>query len=1018
MQQRLKQTYLRQTVWTLLLGSLLLVQGLLIARAQNPPSVISLTQVPEDGFLLKEGWRFQVGDLPDGANPLLDDRHWMPIDPTKDIRDLPQLQKAQIGWLRLHLRTGPDLPPLMMKVFQSVASQIYLDGRLLYHFGTVSANPERVQAYNPQAAFSFPLKAASDHILALRVALQPGSLYNTKSLNWDAGAIQYWLFPTIVLPAHKPVDVEALYLNTFRLGIAFILFILHLSLFLAHRTQPANGYAAGMYLLLIGSVWAGAADHFIHSLSGRILLHYGLFVNTWVPALALLTFYSLFNLRKGWLCWLAIGSIGFRFIPLPDGYEWVTIIGTYYLHFELIRLSVVATRRRLLGAGIILIGTLSNLALWVTFWALSTWPIPVGGHEWLIHGLFLASFLCVPLTLSLRLALEHGWVNRQLITRLVEVETLSARNRAQQAEREHLLARQNEELEVQVAQRTEKLHQQAHQLRALDEAKSLFFANITHEFRTPLSLIMAPVEKLLQQRRFDGPLLTTVHRNAEQLLRLINQLLDLSKLEGHHMAVSGQQGAVADFIHQIVAVFERAAEQKGVTLTGRLDQLPAQDSIFDADKWEKILTNLLSNALKFTPAGGHITLTGLPVWVGEELAGVQFELADSGIGIAPDKLPHIFDRFYQADTSSTRAYQGTGIGLALVNELIDLLGGTITVESQPNMGTTFRLTLPVQPVSSAADALPMSRTAPQPEAVVSPALPAPIEVSEQVRLAERPLPRILLVEDNEELRAFLVAELAPSYHVLQAEDGERGWALVQAELPDIVLTDVMMPRMDGHALTRLIKGQAQTDHIAVVMLTARSAQPSRIEGLQQGADDYLPKPFSVEELHLRLHNLLSRQAKLGEHYRQQFALPGRSEGRTPADAVDSPIRYAGAVDSPSASSDPAPERMHDPFLGSIYAVLERHLDDTQVNVDWLADQLAMSRKTLYRKVQSLIQLAPADLIRQYRLRRAADLMGAGHNVAETADRVGFSTPSHFAIVFKEFYGQTPTEFISSRPKNA
>jgi CheY-like chemotaxis protein len=287
------------------------------------------------------------------------------------------------------------------------------------------------------------------------------------------------------------------------------------------------------------------------------------------------------------------------------------------------------------------------------------------------------------------------------------------------------------------------------------------------------------------------------------------------------------------------------------------------------------------------------------------------------------------------------------------------------------------------------------------------------------------------VEDNDELREFLVAELGLSYHVLQAGDGERGWALAQSELPDIVLTDVMMPRMDGRALTLLIKGHADTNHIAVVMLTARSAQPSRIEGLQQGADDYLSKPFSVEELQLRLHNLISRQARLGEHYRQQFELPrvdspSRHDVVRPVHAwhsgavdspdVDSPGRYAGAVESPSFNNLHAPKLIQDPFLGKIYALLERHLDDTQVNVDWLADQLAMNRKTLYRKVHSLIQLAPAELIRQYRLRRAADLMGVGHNMAETADRVGFSTPSHFAIVFKEFYGQTPTEFIASRAK--
>lgn len=207
----------------------------------------------------------------------------------------------------------------------------------------------------------------------------------------------------------------------------------------------------------------------------------------------------------------------------------------------------------------------------------------------------------------------------------------------------------------------------------------------------------------------------------------------------------------------------------------------------------------------------------------------------------------------------------------------------------------------------------------------------------------------------------------------------------------------MMPRMDGYELTQLVKNHVDTDHIAVVMLTAKAAQQSRIDGLQQGADDYLSKPFSVAELHLRIHNLIARQQKLGEHYRQQFALPA---------GVDSPAQPITPVDSP------------DPFLNRVYDVLEKHLDDSSISVDWLADQLAMNRKTLYRKVHSLIQLPPADLIRQYRLRKAADLLRAGHTVAETADLVGFNTPSHFSIVFKEFYQKTPTEFMASREKNS
>ncbi|MFC5412404.1 two-component regulator propeller domain-containing protein [Larkinella bovis] len=542
--------------------------------------------------------------------------------------------------------------------------------------------------------------------------------------------------------------------------------------------------------------------------------------------------------------------------------------------------------------------------------------------------------------------------------------------------------RQRQELELN--------RRQAQQLKAVDELKTRFFSNITHEFRTPLSLIIGPVEKLLQEGRFDRHTLTLVHRNARQLLRLINQLLDLAKLEGNSMNVVPMQGQIREFIDPIVAVFQAPATQKGIAFTATLAPFPANEYVFDADKWEKIITNLIANALKFTETGGNVTLTVEPVWEADVLKAVQFRLADSGIGIGPEQLPHIFDRFYQADTSTTRAHEGTGIGLALVHELIHLLKGRITVESQPGVGTTFHWTLPVEPVSASGERAPVPATAPVDGPLV---LPKPASMSNP-SVEPSSGARILIVEDNDELREFLVGELTASYQVLQAVDGLQGWEITQAELPDMVLTDVMMPRLDGHELCRLIKSNAATDHIAVVMLTAKTAQPSRIQGLQHGADEYLSKPFSLAELHLRLQNLMTRQQKLGDYYRQLFSIPGSS--------------------GPALVS--AAEPTSDPFLDRIYALLEKHLDDSTINVDWLADQLAMNRKTLYRKLQSLIQLAPADLIRQYRIRKAAELLQTGYNVAETADQVGFSTPSHFAMVFKEIYQQTPTDFIASRAK--
>ena len=530
---------------------------------------------------------------------------------------------------------------------------------------------------------------------------------------------------------------------------------------------------------------------------------------------------------------------------------------------------------------------------------------------------------------------------------------------------------------------------EAEQLKAVDELKSRFFANITHEFRTPLSLISSPVEKMLREGRFDRPLLTLVQRNADQLLRLINQLLDLSKLEANQMAVSQMRGDIAGFIHHLVDLFQRRAEQQHITLLYQPDGLPRHEYVFDADKWEKILMNLLSNALKFTPAGGQVTVVLTPVWETDELTHVALQITDSGVGIAPDKLPHIFDRFYQVDTSSTRLYEGTGIGLALVKELTQLMGGTVAVESELGAGTTFRLTLPVYPLSINVNARPVISSDLPP--VVGDPIASLTAGSVVLPSVDETMPCLLIVEDNDELREFLAGELSSFFHVMKAEDGQTGWEMAQAELPDIVITDVMMPRMDGYELTRRIKSHSDTDHIAVVMLTAKAAQPSRIEGLQQGADDYLSKPFSIDELRLRLHNLITRQQKLSEHYRKQFDLPG-------------------AV--------PAPAPTPDPFLLRIYDLLDQNLDNSTIGVDWLADELAMNRKTLYRKVQSLIQLPPNDLIRQYRLRKAADLLRAGRNVSETADLVGFNTPSHFTTVFREFYQQTPSEFLAGRVKKA
>lgn len=542
---------------------------------------------------------------------------------------------------------------------------------------------------------------------------------------------------------------------------------------------------------------------------------------------------------------------------------------------------------------------------------------------------------------------------------------------------------------------------EAEQLRAVDEVKTRFFSNITHEFRTPLTLILSPTARLLQTVSYDAftrQTLTTIYQNAGQLLRLINQLLDLSKLEGGNMTVSLVRGDAVALIQRLAETFYPTAAIRGIALevvingsagTNGGEAWPAYQ--FDADKWERIITNLLANALKFTPTGGQVVLTIETPRLTDATVDHQLVLsmADTGIGIPDRHLPHIFDRFYQADDSRTRAYEGTGIGLALVKELTDLLGGTITVQSRTEdpTGTTFTLTLPLLPDTQRADApdlvLPDAPVATTGLPVADILPPPPIADSQPKPVVADDAPLVLVVDDNDELRTFVANELANRYRVLTAADGEEAWTICQRDLPDVVVSDVMMPHRDGYQLTHCIKSTLATNHIAVVLLTARAAHQSRIAGLEQGADDYLTKPFHADELLLRLNNLLTSQQNLRAFLHRQL----------------------------SALTPSTEELMEDAFVGQLHQALELRLDDPTFGVDDLATAVAMSRRTLHRKLTATTNLSANDFIRHYRLQRATQLLRTGHSIAETAYSVGFESPAYFSKLFKQTYHQTPSEFL-------
>ncbi|SOD92122.1 hybrid sensor histidine kinase/response regulator transcription factor [Spirosoma fluviale] len=517
--------------------------------------------------------------------------------------------------------------------------------------------------------------------------------------------------------------------------------------------------------------------------------------------------------------------------------------------------------------------------------------------------------------------------------------------------------------------------------KAVAELKARFFDNITHEFRTPLSLILAPVDALLQNTQHDNRTrhsLLTIRQNGRQLLHLINQLLDLTKLEAGSLPIIELRGDVILFVTQVVDSFRVIAEQKELALFFSTDTA-GHEVLFDGDKWEKILKNLLSNALKFTSPGGWVSVT-----CQLQPDRVVLTISDSGIGIPAEHLPHIFDRFYQVVTSLTRSYEGSGIGLALANELTRQLGGTVSVESTPAVGTTFIVALPVRP-------LPETATLENPQLVSADTEPWLFtRESAEDDDADAAKPLILLVEDNSELLAFIAESLTGLYRVLTATNGRDALDIAQRELPDVVVTDVMMPELDGYQLTRHLKNNPTTDHICVVLLTARSAPASRREGLAEGADDYLTKPFDLDELRLRLRNLISRQHKLRAFFERQM----------------------GSLLLEEKADETPPVTAREAFLTKLNKIIEANLDDSNFRAETMADEVCMSIRTLTRKLTMLTGISPGRLVRTYRLRRAIDLLRQGHPIAETAYMVGFENPSYFTRAFKEIYQKTPSEYLA------
>ncbi|GAA4453584.1 hybrid sensor histidine kinase/response regulator transcription factor [Nibrella saemangeumensis] len=560
-----------------------------------------------------------------------------------------------------------------------------------------------------------------------------------------------------------------------------------------------------------------------------------------------------------------------------------------------------------------------------------------------------------------------------------------------------------------IAQDKEIIAGQASDLLRLNETKSRFFANISHEFRTPLTVILGMATEL-RKKPDQGPrtveqLAGLIERNGTNLLRLINQILDLSKLEAGEMHLHPVRADLIGFIRYVGESFHSMAKDRDIQLHFLFEE-DQVDADFDQEKLQHIIANLLANALKFIPAGGHVycQLKTPERWQPlsprgyyEELVPtthldgpwIQFSVSDTGPGIDPVSLPRIFDRFYQTETQAG----GTGIGLALVRELVVLMQGGLAVRNrsgQVGQGAEFVISLPFTRQADPATHGPGEGLLPAPRLVGS----TRNDWADPDREVVGHQPVLLLVEDNNDVADYIYSCVQADYHVIRAENGQAGIDLALEKVPDLILSDVMMPVKDGFALCDTLKNDERTSHIPIVLLTARAAVSDRIAGLRRGADAYLVKPFEREELLVTLTNMLQTRQRL-QSYFSQLAL-GRS-------------RLGMAAPGPDPAD--ADQALEDQFLVNLRTTLETHFTDPDFSIDTLCQLVGMSRPVLNQKLTALTGMSISRYLRSLRLHRAKELLAASDmNISQVAYAVGFEDPKYFSRLFSEEFGIAPGTF--------
>lgn len=923
-----------------------------------------LTGLSGSGVILNQHWKFHAGDNPTWASPDLDDSDWAEIDPTTDIHYLTDLKAAEIGWFRLQLDVDESLLniPLAMTIFQRGASEIYLNGKLIHILGVVSQDTNRELIFNPNfTPYSFQFEDHPRQVLAVRFSFTKRNPYMNFLGLWRGN-------PTLVVQLNqmdnalqRMVNDRAIFTSRLIGKATFLLFLalLHLFFFITYPTNKTNLYYS---LFTISLAFGYFLEHVFRFMPREgdsyfvVGLISSLFFSTFIIC-GILAVYSFAREKLDSLFWFATVS-AMLFIP---SWKWPYEAANYYWPYYLtmgplvaVLVSWRAVQKKIKGAWVIFFGWLGNFVFWGLFCLFHSDILPRLPYDTAIT-LDLAIF-CAAISFSVLLAIEYAQTKRSLQTSLLDMEVK---------------------------------RMEAQKMQELDKTKSDFFANISHEFRTPLTLITGTVDQLEEDRKTQPLLqegLGLIKRNAARLLQLVNQLLDLSKLEAGKLWLEKKPGDIIGFSKRLAGTFSSQFESKGITFIQYLPDGPLYLN-FDPDKLEKVVSNLFTNAFKFTAAGGQVYFSVSKIT--EKESGVQLELKvkDNGIGIPPERLPRVFERFYQGEASSTRTYEGTGIGLALVKELTELHGGSITVESGSDLGTIFSVVLTLEHVGEEVVAeLTKSESDLMPILITQETQPLGSNSQKQAAFKRGTLPAVLIVEDNLDLRHFISQNLRELYQVLEAENGMEGFKIATAIMPDLIISDVMMPVMDGVSLSDKVKNDERTSHIPFILLTARADSESKISGLETGADAYLTKPFEMKELKVRVHHLIEGRKKLREKFSRALNLQPSEITVTSID---------------------------ENFLKKVLTILEENLTNTDFDVDTFSREIGMSRTNLHRKLKALTDCSATEFIRVFRLKRAMSLLEQKTgNITEVAYAVGFNSVSYFNKCFKKQFGKAPSGYIS------